>query len=358
MKYEALMRSPGRLAVTATGLALLLGACGSQADPSDAVAAEPEVAAPTTTRVAPTPTTAAPTTTTAARDVDRSFTETSDVAYMTIDGRDVMLDIYTPSTEGPWPVVVAFHGLGTKDDYHNTVVAEAAAAAGMLVFTPTWVDENSFPVTVDSFELWRKEASCAVSFAQEHALEVGGDPARTVLYGFSAGVGPSLFASLQPITDPIVGCGAGEPPTPAVGVVLGDGEYLLHSGNFDVPFQTDQEALQGELASMIDPSRWPADLNAEFYLWVAGNGSNPRPIGDPESGWFAHRDPDGSIRADLDSLGHLDDGTVSYIDAGELLESRLAGAGVDVTLDTYPGGHTTLDKVPELISYIQAAVSS
>jgi len=252
---------------------------------------------------------------------------------------------------------VAFHGLGTKDDDTNAAIAAAAAAEGMIVFAPTWVDEHSFPATLDSFNLWRSEASCAVAFAQQYAGQVGGDPSRTVLYGFSAGVGPTLFASLQPITERIEGCMVDEPPTAAAGVVLGDGEYLLYSEHFDGIFQTDAAAMQEELGSMVDPGRWPSDLNAEFYLWVAEDGVPARRVGDPGADWFALRDPDGSIRADLERLGELDDGTVGTVDSGRLLENRLTGAGLDVSFASYPGGHTTLNKVQDLIGYLQAAVS-
>lgn len=335
MKYVANKKNTVALVAA---LALALAACGTQAASED-----PPVPPPSTSSVGET--------------ANESFATTSDVVYMTVDGRDVHMDIYTPVEQGPWPVVVAFHGLGTRSDSTNTAIAEAAVADGMIVFTPTWVDEHSFPVTVESFSLWRRLASCSVAFAQQHALQVGGDPSRTVLYGFSAGVGPALFASLQPLVEPIEGCLVDEQPTAATGVVLGDGEYLLYSQNFDAAFQTDTAALQQELASMIDPARWPADLDAEFYLWVAEAGIPPRPIGDFDTGWFALRDPDGSIRADLERLGELDDATVGTIDSGRLLESRLANAGVDVSFASYSGGHTTLDKVPDLIGYLREAAS-
>ncbi len=336
-------------AATAVMLTLMLGACGTVAGDAEAASA-PQVASTTLTGTQPG-------SGAHAAEPEALFTETSDVVYMTVGDRDVTLDIYTPTSEGPWPVVVAFHGLGTKDDDHNTVIAEAAAAQGMLVFTPTWIDGHSFPVTAGSFDLWRDEASCSVAFAQEHARLNGGDPSRTVLYGFSAGIGPPLFASLQPIMEPIAGCAANAAPTAVAGVVVGDGEYLLHSPNFDEAFAIDSRALRRELAKMIDPRLWSPDLRADFHLWVAENSSSARSIGDPESGWFAQRDPEGSIRADLERLGQLEDGVVGYIDGGKLLEDRLTGAGVEATLDTYPGGHTTLDKVSELVGYLQLAAS-
>jgi len=46
--------------------------------------------------------------------------------------------------------------------------------------------------------------------------------------------------------------------------------------------------------------------------------ARPRGITDPseESSWFAERDPTGSIRADLERIGELDDGVFSTVDAG------------------------------------------
>lgn len=88
--------------------------------------------------------------------------------------------------------------------------------------------------------------------------------------------------------------------------------------------------MQVEVAGLVDPTPWPSDLEAEFFLWIPENDKAPRPIGDlsDESGWLAQRDPDGSIRADLDQLNQLEDGTISNSDAARLLELRLATAGI------------------------------
>jgi hypothetical protein len=108
---------------------------------------------------------------------------------------------------------------------------------------------------------------------------------------------------------------------------------------------------------LIGPSSWGPGVGATFYVWVSENGTSPRTIGDPadESGWFAQRDPDGSIRADLERLDQFGDGVVTYVDAGELLNLRLAEAGIEATLDVYPGGHTTTNKVSEIVGYLQEA---
>ena len=290
---------------------------------------------------------------------DATFSKTSDVAYMTIDGREVYLDIFAPTSVGPWPVVVAFHGLGARSDSSTSKVAAEAAAQGMLVFTPTWIDENAFPLAAGVLDVLRQEASCAVAFAQQRAGALGGDPDRTAVYGFSAGYGPAMWAALAPAEGPIPGCATDASPTEVIGVIAGDGEYFLYTETFDAAFDADLVAMQAQAAVFVDPSLWPEDLDARFFLWTAGVGTSPRHVGavTDETGWLAQRDPTGSIRADLERLGQLEDGVITFVDAGRLMADRLASAGLAVTLDEYPGGHGTLDKVPELIGYMQAATN-
>lgn len=110
---------------------------------------------------------------------------------------------------------------------------------------------------------------------------------------------------------------------------------------------------------MITDSTGWANPGASFVLWAPERGTSPRPIGDEadKSGWFAQRDGDGSIRADLAGLGELEDGIVSNVDFAALLELRLSQAGFDVTFDQYPGSHTTLDNVSEIVDYLKAAAS-
>jgi len=49
---------------------------------------------------------------------------------MTVNGVDLLMDVYIPAGEGPWPVVVAFHGVDSrgKDSQDNIPIAEGAAA--------------------------------------------------------------------------------------------------------------------------------------------------------------------------------------------------------------------------------------
>lgn len=294
---------------------------------------------------------------------DPGFVETTDLVYRTVDGSQLLMDVYTPAGEGPWPIVVAFHGIDSdgKDGQDTVAVAEAAVAQGMVVFAPSWIvwrpPAPPVPVALETLQEWTDTAKCAVAFAQQNAAEFGGDPTNTVVYGFSAGAGVGLAASVDSSGNAIQGCGTDAAPATVRGAVLGDGEYLLHSQNFDGAFESDPATTQAELASLIDPSNWPPGLDARFFLWVADNGTGSRTIGDSSdpSGWFAQRDPDGAIQRDLERLDQFQDGVVTFVDAGQLLELRLSEFGIDVTLDQYPGGHTVLNKVPELVEYLKAA---
>ena len=288
-----------------------------------------------------------------------SFTTTTDLAYMTVDGVELGMDVYTPGSPGPWPVVVAFHGRSDqgKDASSNTTVAAAAAASDMMVYAPTWYAGDPFPIGIDDIEMLTEAGNCAVAYAQQHAADHGGDVARTVTYGFSAGTGPALASALAPSEVAIAGCNTRTSPEPVAGVVLGDGEYFWQSEAFDDAFRNDLDAMQASVARFTEPTVWPDDLDATFFLWAAEDGTAPRQIGDPydDAGWLAQRDPTGSIRSDLQRLDQLADGIVSYIDSARLLELRLAEDGHDVTLTIAPGGHTVDDKVPDLVEWLAAA---
>jgi len=85
----------------------------------------------------------------------------------------------------------------------------------------------------------------------------------------------------------------------------------------------------------------------------------PRLFDDPwdEEGWLAQRDPDGTIREDLDELGELDDGVITYIDGGLLLATRMQQAGFEATFDLSPGSHTRPGDPSNLVAYLPEVVT-
>jgi acetyl esterase/lipase len=226
----------------------------------------------------------------------------------------------------------------------------------MLVFVPNWVAEwpSLSAMNAKFVRSTNPALQCALAFAQQEAVPYGGDANRTVVYGSSAGGTSGAGLVLGPTGDLPPGCLAQSPPMAPVGAVLGDAEYFNHPAWWDGAFNEDIEEMQTLVAEKVDPAFWADDLPVRFRLWAAADGSFPRSFDDPwaEDGWFAQRDPDGSIREDLDELGELDDGIISYIDSGLLLFTRLQQAGIDATFEIFDGNHATALPVPELVAYL------
>ena len=334
----------------------LLPACSDSGDEAaDTTLAPPttEVAATntTTTTVPATTTTVEGQTTTTPPVPDDSVTVTEDIVYLEMNGYEYLVDVYAPVGEGPWPVVVALHG-GTvdKDNPILTVIAESAAEAGMLVFAPTWASEWS-ALTAEWVRTERPALPCALAFAQQEAAGYGGDSLRTVVYGHSGGATFGAQLVLGPNVALAPGCLAQTPPVTPVGAVFGDSEYFLHTTWWDGAFDQDLDEMQAIVAETVDPAFWAFDLPERFRLWAVTDEPGARSFDDPwdEDGWFTQRDPDGTIREDLDELGELDDGSISYIDQGLLLTSRLQQAGIDATFDLLPGAHDAHTDTPEVV---------
>lgn len=298
----------------------------------------------------------------ACADTDRrfEFTEVSGLEYLDLDGDVLDMDIYAPSGDGPWPILVTFHGNSAEaqNSPSNTVIAEEAAARGMLVFAPSWIPPDPFPLGYDDIRDLATAGRCALAFAHEMAPEFGGDPSRTAVHGFSAGAGPAHSVAIDPPLAATPGCVSGLVPSRVSAVALSDGEYFFHSAPFDGAFVDALVEMQDRVGAWIDPDRWPVELQAEFYVWAAEEGTAPRLLDEPGSatGWLAHRDPDGSIRADLERLGLIDDGTVDYADSAALLSDRLAVAGLEIEFETFPGGHRTDDKADVIVDEIERMV--
>lgn len=349
------------MAVFPIAVAMLAASCSAgttDTTTSPAEAATTTVAAIATTTDPAATSTVEQTATTTVASEPGGATVNRDIVYLELNGHEYLVDVYVPAGEGPWPVVVALHGAPVyKDNGQTTMVAQAAAEAGMLVFAPNWTSPWSGLSAMDA-EWIRTDSEpaldCALAFAQQEAVGYGGDSTRTVIQGTSAGASSGAPLVLRPAADPAAGCVAQTPSTAPVGAVFGDAEYFYHNAFWDGAFDEDIDEMQAIVAESVDPAAWTTELPARVRLWAAAEGSFARSFDDPwdEAGWFALRDPDGSIREDLDELGELDDGAISYIDEGFLFAYRLQQAGVDVTFDILPGGHSATDKVPELVAYL------
>lgn len=110
-----------------------------------------------------------------------SLIETTDIPYTSTR----KLDVYAPSENGPWPLVVLYHGGGL---HKETVagISRTIASWGAVVFTPSWRSTTQTDPKKDLY--WGAEdAACAIRFARAKAFDYGGTPARIVAVGHSAG---------------------------------------------------------------------------------------------------------------------------------------------------------------------------
>ncbi|ADV66874.1 alpha/beta hydrolase [Deinococcus maricopensis] len=102
---------------------------------------------------------------------------------------------YTPAGDGPFPVVVFFHGGGFVAydiDTHDHVCRELCQGAGALVVSVAYrlAPEHKFPAATD-------DALAAVRWVGDHARDLGGDPARLGVAGDSAGANLATVTALR-----------------------------------------------------------------------------------------------------------------------------------------------------------------
>ena len=136
------------------------------------------------------------------------------------------LRVLAPDGEGPWPLVVALHGVGgTAKDMLE--LATRLAAAGVVVFVPTY---NSDVSTAEGLRRAGDDLSCAYRIARRSAPEYGGDLSQPVtVVGWSLGADLGVLGTLGPPEDPSIGRCPGEVPRPDVVVAL-SGCYYQFQG--------------------------------------------------------------------------------------------------------------------------------
>jgi acetyl esterase len=143
--------------------------------------------------------------------------EVASVQDRTVPGPagEIPVRVYTPAGEGPFPVVVYFHGGGWVIGDLEVVdqpCRQLASAAGAIVVSVDYrlAPEHRYPAAFD-------DSYAATVWVGAHAAEIGGDPARLAVAGDSAGGnlaaavalaardrgGPELAAQLliYPVTD-------------------------------------------------------------------------------------------------------------------------------------------------------------
>jgi acetyl esterase len=108
----------------------------------------------------------------------------ADVPYGTASGQTLLLDVYQPPGEGPFPGLITVHGGGfvKGDKSLQRGVSRFFAASGYVVFAINYrlAPRFPYPAAVD-------DAATSVAFVREHAAQYHVDPNRIGIMGSSAG---------------------------------------------------------------------------------------------------------------------------------------------------------------------------
>ena len=114
-------------------------------------------------------------------------------------GGEIPVRIYTPQGDGPFPVVLYFHGGGfvVGDlDTQDMIARGLAGGAGALVISVDYrlAPEHKFPAAPE-------DAWAALGWAAAHAAELNGDPAKIAVAGDSAGGVLAIGLALQTVRE-------------------------------------------------------------------------------------------------------------------------------------------------------------
>ncbi|NNU15649.1 alpha/beta hydrolase [Parvularcula sp. ZS-1/3] len=119
--------------------------------------------------------------------------KTTDLAYGELERH--RFDIYTPTEDGPHPVLIYVHGgswnSGSKDDY--PWLGRRFAAEGYVTAVINYRLAPEF-----GYEDFMADTAKAVAFIHQNAEQWGGDPERLFLVGHSAGAYNAVQVALAP----------------------------------------------------------------------------------------------------------------------------------------------------------------
>jgi acetyl esterase len=123
--------------------------------------------------------------------------EIASIREQTIDGPGgpLRIRIYTPHGEGPFPLMVFFHGSGfvlCSLDTHDGMCRNLCAGAGCVVASVDYrlAPEHKFPAGIE-------DCLYATRWAAAHAAELGANPMRIAVAGDSAGANMAAVTALR-----------------------------------------------------------------------------------------------------------------------------------------------------------------
>lgn len=158
-----------------------------------------------------------------------------------------VLDIYSPVSDGHWPIVIAFHG-GETTKSSLRGLSEVIASHGATVLAANW---PSNPPSADKITYGWDEASCVLSYAQEYA-EIHEAVEKTIVIGHSAGGAVGFVMAIA--ADEFSGdCVVEINPIEVDGFIGLDGAYRI------------LDHIPDSLLNEGDPKAWDR-INPFYYL--------------------------------------------------------------------------------------------
>ena len=223
-------------------------------------------------------------------------------------GGTIPLRIYTPEGDGPFPLLVYFHGGGwvlSNIDTHDMLCRKLTNRASCIVVSVDYrlAPEHKFPAAVE-------DSYAATSWVAEHASELHGDATRLAVGGDSAG------GNLAAVTTQLARKQGG----PSIFF-----QFLIYPATDQYPASMQRKSfIENGEDYFLTSEGMRRFLN--HYLERPEQGSDPR---------FAPL-----LAKDLSGLPPALIITAEYdplLDEGELYAQRLQEAGVPVTLKRYDG---------------------
>jgi pimeloyl-ACP methyl ester carboxylesterase len=264
---------------------------------------------------------------------------TRDVPYESESLNELgVLDVYAPTADGEWPVVVMFHGQPLTKTW-LTSYATRVAELGFVVFVANW-GQGGGP-DYDAMTLKQKltvenvQAACAIAFAVERAAQYGGDASSLTVFGHSAG---AMIASVAVLGQPELADGCLAQASPQVDVlVTWDGDWLVvtKAAGWD-----DYLAAEPTVMESITPwAHLPPPPGLRFVMLQPETSGEGRSAIDArgETGWLAARDPDGTLTSELEAINAFEDDFIAPDETDRVLGAALRTYGADVTYEEMPG---------------------
>lgn len=127
------------------------------------------------------------------------FELVEDVTYQVVDGRAMRLDVVRPRGEGPFPVVIGFHGgawvLGRKENIRHAATYMARRGIMAVLVEYRLAPDHPWPACAD-------DVAAAMRWVKANASRYGGYGERVGLFGDSAGGHLSAYGAVRIGGDP------------------------------------------------------------------------------------------------------------------------------------------------------------